>query len=929
MQHRAFKPGLLRQGGARAGSDYRAGLQSAGIVCYTDVRNRLETPSQVQVPSQATGRRDWCRKTGGTATDPMRLRVLSSGVDPTPRMSPPKASLAKDSADSPKGAPPSPAARVPAPTLPQQLGNEQMLNGLRARQAKASGAPSPDERIDGPDDAWRALSAEGRARVKALYAECARMMMDLNDAQTGYTSLRRSDWILGLAQLQRQLNALDSDAKIASVARAFENYSENIFKAVEGFGRERLLLERRYGEELDWLRFQRVEDSTLAADHLERLYAEFRNRVDRGGAEAYITSEDYSEIKNALDSGSHRALGTLQASRRRAHDAHRLLDVVRELRVDHQNPDNNVPDWRKLVDDEVQELDQLSKRPPATRGSDASAQYVELRNDLRKQREAVLQVIATEDSKDAIKKAANNNPAVMIAEAAVGAAEAIVEPLLELAREILDDVQIGLFYLSGERYTPKFTSDLMKAFEHGASRTDEGLIGTPGRLLKAAEAGNWEEVGREAMNLYGLVELVRASPKYLGKASAALGITRLAARIVRAHRFGLRLRAPRFRITSQPPKVPSVPREPVYLGNDPAIETRPNPQRGTGAPPPRYGPTEPPPRLPDRPTFLVDSPKSAPKPHDWPPKLPTLVPPAAIAELRNLILDAQKTGARTGTTTHGVLVDGIEAFTNQDGTLTAYYDMIQNVDRDPGAGRLMHIAFEEAAKAAARAKGATKVRVAVGTIQNERWDAHLASRGYAIDVIETPGRYSRVRLRTWTVTPSHLPPEPKFLVTPPSTLPPSKAPRIDASTPSQKTGESGGESGSGTRSSGALDTIFEQLGGRKLGYTVKICDDSTVVETTTGFHNVGLFAKDQGGAFTDPLTKTVWIHESVVAAGGATRRWGRLTLSQVVAHELGHIHGGFDCAQASRIGANLPGLTATERQGLLNDASNIEKVTHR
>jgi hypothetical protein len=45
----------------------------------------------------------------------------------------------------------------------------------------------------------------------------------------------------------------------------------------------------------------------------------------------------------------------------------------------------------------------------------------------------------------------------------------------------------------------------------------------------------------------------------------------------------------------------------------------------------------------------------------------------------------------------------------------------------------------------------------------------------------------------------------------------------------------------------------------------------------------------------------------------------------VIAHELGHAQtGNFSCAVASRTGANLPGLTAAERQGLLDDAVNIE-----
>jgi hypothetical protein len=60
--------------------------------------------------------------------------------------------------------------------------------------------------------------------------------------------------------------------------------------------------------------------------------------------------------------------------------------------------------------------------------------------------------------------------------------------------------------------------------------------------------------------------------------------------------------------------------------------------------------------------------------------------------------------------------------------------------------------------------------------------------------------------------------------------------------------------------------------------------------------------------------------------GGIQRRWGHLNLSQVVAHELGHIRGGgFDCAKSSRLGAEQPGLTATERQGLLDDAVNIDR----
>jgi len=139
----------------------------------------------------------------------------------------------------------------------------------------------------------------------------------------------------------------------------------------------------------------------------------------------------------------------------------------------------------------------------------------------------------------------------------------------------------------------------------------------------------------------------------------------------------------------------------------------------------------------------------------------------------------------------------------------------------------------------------------------------------------------------------------------------------------------------GTAASGAdmaaVSRIFEELGGQELGYTVRVCNESTTIETKTSFENVGQMAKNQGGAYTNTATKTVWIDESVVARGGITRAWGEeLSTKQILAHELGHVKGGFNCSMASRAGADLPGLTAAERRGLLNDAVEIapkERVT--
>jgi hypothetical protein len=101
------------------------------------------------------------------------------------------------------------------------------------------------------------------------------------------------------------------------------------------------------------------------------------------------------------------------------------------------------------------------------------------------------------------------------------------------------------------------------------------------------------------------------------------------------------------------------------------------------------------------------------------------------------------------------------------------------------------------------------------------------------------------------------------------------------------------ESGVAGAEAAAVGEIFEQLGGRELGYTVRICNESTVIETESGFENVGQLAKNQGGAYTNTATKTVWIDESVVTQGSITRAWGeQLTTRQILAHELGHVRGG-------------------------------------
>ena len=290
--------------------------------------------------------------------------------------------------------------------------------------------------------------------------------------------------------------------------------------------------------------------------------------------------------------------------------------------------------------------------------------------------------------------------------------------------------------MSGGRFDVELTSDLMKAFEHGATRTEvlkgmaEGLIGTPGRLLKAAEDGDWEAVGKEAVNLYPLVETVKASPKYLRQVPALFATAQKALRLVRVRTLGLRLRSPRLVV----PEAPPVPREPVYLGHDPAAGPRP--------PTPQHGPQTTPSGPVGEPKYLGKPPETQPAPRQAPqpdnaPSLSATIRPLPLWHFANLFLKVIASGKFESITVERVHFGAVTAIKAADGVLTLTYDIIQNLDRIRGQGKLLHQAFEEAAKAVARETGATRVRVGVGLVQDPNWAAYLTSRGYALEPIHT------------------------------------------------------------------------------------------------------------------------------------------------------------------------------------------------
>lgn len=632
-------------------------------------------------------------------------------------MPPPKALLDQRASDRSKT-----PVRVPATQSParQPIGTEQTLNLLRRRNEARD-----DRETDG--DAWATLSQSARSRARSLYAESIELLGALGDAQAAHTSLLRREWINFVANaFLPQINALDADWKVAPLERAFEKYKGSIATAVVKFDTEWVALEQRYLDERGWLARQKFDDAAFAVKRLDDLYNTSKHWLD-GGAAAYITDEDYADFERTLATHAHISVGVLQGARGRADATREVLDTAHELIVNDQDPEKYLPGWRKQVDDEIASLDRLAKTTGATPGTDYPAEFARLRDGLRAERDAALTRPKEAPLVDRIGVKVVKVP-IAIGEAIGGGVQAIAAPFVEAAREIIDEVQIGLYYVSGGRYLPTLTSDLTKAFAAGASRTDVlrglvvGIIETPSRFLKAVEDGDWEAVGREAVNLYLLAKAAKESPAVLRRIPELLATARRAFRVLRARTLSLRINSGRF----TPPKPPPLPPEPVFL-------------RDPNAPPSAARQTEPTARPPEsrppEPSILREPPD-----HE--------IADAAFETLQVRFRELLRTQGREQFTVGRVSFSGVKVRLLPDGTLLVFRDIIQNLDRIPGRGRLIQGAYERATVAIAREVGARSARVAVGAVLNEQWAARLQNElGFHRDWIFLDDVYSNVLVK--------------------------------------------------------------------------------------------------------------------------------------------------------------------------------------
>jgi hypothetical protein len=393
-----------------------------------------------------------------------------------------------------------------------------------------------------PDvDPWSKLSPAGRKRARVLYDRCMELLVQIGDAQRAHVSVLRSAWLNFLHDnLLVRIGNLDRDDKIDGLENVLQDYSDRILHNVANFFEEWEAVERRCFDEHAWLLRQNFADANLAARRLEELYAEATTWLDRG-AMSFITDEDYRSLKETLEKGTHFSVGILKASRDRARMLAEMLDVVQELRLDGVDPDKYVPGWRTHVQNELDNLERLATRTRATAGFDYPAELARLRKTLGEKRDIALRTKKRE--RPVLGKAID---------LVSGGIDAVVAPLVEAAKQAVDLAQINLHIISFGKYEPKFISALAAAAEQGATTTDVlkgmvvGLLETPERFLKAVEDGDWEAIGREAVNLYGLAKLIKATPHYVKQVPALLAKTNRALRILRARTFGAKLNEPRL-----------------------------------------------------------------------------------------------------------------------------------------------------------------------------------------------------------------------------------------------------------------------------------------------------------------------------------------------------------------------------------------------
>jgi Domain of unknown function (DUF4157)/HNH/ENDO VII superfamily nuclease with conserved GHE residues len=388
-------------------------------------------------------------------------------------------------------------------------GNDWQVSSLNVAGGLQRQAVSVQRDVDTETQAnWARLGPSIREQVQDLDRECDRWIQIITAAQIARASATRSEWLAQLRIMSRNIQDVDSDSKWGAVEKAFQVLTQRIGDLALKYGGEWYSLEKLYKDLDRWLRSNAVKsiDSNEAAKYLADVY---RQSVPKHPS--YITQEDYAPLKDALEKHEYIRIGALRGTRIRAAQLMRMMRTVWDLLRQGEDANKFIPGWSERVSDEAAYLDSFALLAKQA-GRDYAAELVDLRKQLLK----------TQDETSKVKPA-DGSVLEKGVDLVTGAVEAVTGIFVEAAKEAVDLAQIQLHFVSFGQYEPRFISDMAEAAKNGASTTDllkgmvTGVLETPSRFLKACRDGDWKAIGREAVNLYALAEMVRGVPEVARK----------------------------------------------------------------------------------------------------------------------------------------------------------------------------------------------------------------------------------------------------------------------------------------------------------------------------------------------------------------------------------------------------------------------------
>ena len=427
----------------------------------------------------------------------------------------------------------------------------------------SAGVLQRDRKEEGKDP-WDNLDPSDRKEVEELYEDCKNLIGWLARAQQAHTSGRRSDWLKGLTRILNKIGELDSDADIDEVEHSLNSYRRFIERNVTTYANEWAKVKQRYLDERQWLlsRAARSTDTIEAANYLDELYKQVTDWLDKG-ATLCLTDEEYLFLKQTLDQEKHLWVGSIRGARIRAKQLRDMMDVVTELRQSGEDAEKFVPNWMGQVETETAYLEAATTR--ATESGTSAAQFYPqefsgLKADLERRKQMTLEAHPREVS--TLEKGAS------FVKGGVGA---VVGIFVEAAKQVVDLVQILLHFATLKKYQPRFISDMAEAAKQGKTTGDllkgmvTGLIETPARFLKACRDGDWEGIGREAVNIYLLAKTIKEVPEMIQKMPALVERTTASLRILRARKVALEMQneARLLPKPQAPPQAGVVPKRPI------------------------------------------------------------------------------------------------------------------------------------------------------------------------------------------------------------------------------------------------------------------------------------------------------------------------------------------------------------------------------